>query len=222
MKMSHLSALVAIACGGCLCPSALSAQSVALTNVPLVSTSMMASGNVAGASHDVTVSSSSSDTVNAVPPAVLGLVVAAALPKDPATVTKPLTARWLDLTTFSHTQRYRNQYGDDGFHYFENGQERSLLAGRIKLDKEGKYAIGFRASTGRSFNWSFADYVGGSISERLSCPAASLRIKVLVHRRKPKRTSMTREAWPLSTTSILAGGSFSSESLTSARPPFSG
>ena len=32
-----------------------------------------------------------------------------------------LTARWLDLTTLSHSQRYRNQYGNDGYHYFEDG-----------------------------------------------------------------------------------------------------
>ena len=99
------------------------------------------------------------------------LVVASALPKDQSTPVRPLTARWLDLMTFSHSQRYRNQYDQAGNHYFENGQERSLIAGTIKLDPDAKYSIGFRASSGRSFNWAFADYVGGSVSKRLSDPA---------------------------------------------------
>jgi hypothetical protein len=84
--------------------------------------------------------------------------------------TTPLTARWLDLTAFSFSQRYRNQYGDTGYHYFEDGQQRSLLAGKIKIDKEGKYAIGFRASSGRSFNWAYADYAGDGFSARLNNP----------------------------------------------------
>jgi hypothetical protein len=73
---------------------------------------------------------------------------------------RAVTARWLDLTTFSHSERYRNQYGDDGFHYFEDGQQRSLVAGKIKLDADGKYTIGFRATSGRTFNWAYADYAG--------------------------------------------------------------
>ncbi len=34
-----------------------------------------------------------------------------------------------------------------------------------------KYSIGFRASTGRTFNWSYADYVGGSFSARMNLPS---------------------------------------------------
>src|ERR1700761_5156360 len=83
---------------------------------------------------------------------------------------RPPTARWLDLPTISFSQRYRNQYGDDGYHYFEDGQQRSLIAGRIKIDEEGKYAIGFRASSGRSFNWAYADYAGDGFSARLKNP----------------------------------------------------
>lgn len=83
---------------------------------------------------------------------------------------KSLTDRWLDLTTFSHSQRYRNQYGDDGYHYFEDGQQRSVLAGKVKLDKSAKYTIGFRASSGRSFNWAYADYAGRGFTASLNDP----------------------------------------------------
>ena len=88
----------------------------------------------------------------------------------PATAAKPLTERWLDLTAFSFSQRYRNQHGDDGYHYFDDGQQRSLIAGKIKLDEEGKYTIGFRASSGRTFNWAYADYAGCGFACRLNNP----------------------------------------------------
>ena len=91
--------------------------------------------------------------------------------KPAAPVEKALTARWLDLTTFSHSERYRNQYGDTGYHYFEDGQQRSLVAGKLKLDADGKYAIGFRASSGRAFNWGYADYAGEGFTARLNDPA---------------------------------------------------
>ncbi len=67
---------------------------------------------------------------------------------------KPLLDRWLDLKTFSHSERYRNAFAVGGVHVFDNAQQRSLIEGKIKLDAEGRYAIGFRASSGRYFNWS--------------------------------------------------------------------
>jgi hypothetical protein len=70
----------------------------------------------------------------------------------------------------THSERYRNQYGDTGYHYFEDGQQRSIVAGRVKLDADGKYAIGFKASTGRSFNWGYADYAGEGFTARLNDP----------------------------------------------------
>jgi len=81
-----------------------------------------------------------------------------------------LTERWLNLTTFTHSERYRNQYSNVGYHYFEDGQERSVLAGKIKFDSGGKYAIGFRASTGRTFNWSYSDFAGEGFAARLKNP----------------------------------------------------
>ena len=89
---------------------------------------------------------------------------------SPVAAERPLTARWLELTAFSHSERYRNQYGNDGYHYFEDGQQRSLIAGKVKLDRAGKLSIGFRASSGRSFNWAYADYAGRGFSGSLNNP----------------------------------------------------
>ena len=74
------------------------------------------------------------------------------------------------MTAFSHSERYRNQYGNDGYHYFEDGQQRSLIAGKVKLDRAGDYSLGFRASSGRSFNWAYADYAGRGFSGSLNNP----------------------------------------------------
>ncbi len=83
-------------------------------------------------------------------------------------VDKPLTERWLDLTTLSHSQRYRSSTNQGGWHQFEDGQQRSMIAGSIKLDAAAHYRIGFRASSGRYFNWSYADYAGKGFTGRLN------------------------------------------------------
>ena len=93
---------------------------------------------------------------------------------------RPLTARWLDLTTLSHSERYRNQYGDDGTHYFDDGQQRSVVAGKLKLDEAGNYFIGFRASSGRSFNWAYADYAGCGFACSLNNPAVDGNYKNMI------------------------------------------
>ncbi len=84
---------------------------------------------------------------------------------------KPLTDRWLDLQTLSHSERYRNQYGDEGLHYFKAGQQRSLVVGKFKFDRDGKVSLGFLASSGRTFNWSFSDYAGRDFAEVVSTPS---------------------------------------------------
>ena len=83
-----------------------------------------------------------------------------------------LTERWLDLTAFSHSERYRNAFELGGPHVFDNAQSRSLIAGTVKLDAQGRYRIGFRASSGRYFNWAFSNYTGGSFIPRVNNPAA--------------------------------------------------
>jgi hypothetical protein len=69
-------------------------------------------------------------------------------------------ARWFELDAANFSVRYRNSFATDGVHVFDDWQQRSLLGGKFKLDKDGKYFIGFRASSGRYFNWSYANFSG--------------------------------------------------------------
>jgi hypothetical protein len=94
---------------------------------------------------------------------VVAAVARASTPADE----KPLTGRWLDLKTLSHSERYRNAYADGGVRDFDNAQARSLIEGKIKLDAQGRYDIGFRASSGRYFNWAYSNYTGESFLARV-------------------------------------------------------
>ena len=69
-------------------------------------------------------------------------------------------SRWFELDAMNFSIRYRNSFDTDGVHIFDDAQQRSLLAGKFKLDKDGKYFIGFRASSGHYFNWSYANFAG--------------------------------------------------------------
>lgn len=93
-------------------------------------------------------------------------IVATPKPLTPP-VEHSLTGRWLDLDTLSHSERYRNAFADGGGHVFEGGQQRSLIVGKIKLDAEGRYDIGFRASSGRYFNWAYGGYSGQDFIKRV-------------------------------------------------------
>jgi hypothetical protein len=94
-------------------------------------------------------------------------VAAVATTTTPA-APKPLLSRWLDLETLSHSERYRNAFAVGGDHFFNNAQQRSLVVGKIKLDPRGQYIIGFRASSGRYFNWAFGSYTGESAIDRVN------------------------------------------------------
>jgi hypothetical protein len=80
-------------------------------------------------------------------------------PPSPTTANEGLS-RWFELDAASFSIRYRNSFDTDGQHIFDNAQQRSLLAGKLKLDRDGKYFIGFRAASGRYFNWSYANFSG--------------------------------------------------------------
>jgi hypothetical protein len=88
---------------------------------------------------------------------------------------QPLLHRWLELNNFSHSERYRNAAESTGWHLFEDGQQRSILAGRVKLDDQARYTVNFRASSGTYFNWAFADYAGDGITTRGKEAAAFAR-----------------------------------------------
>ena len=102
-------------------------------------------------------------------PATSESIVSAASGAKPA-AEKPLLGRWLDLDTLSNSERYRNAYAVGGFHLFDNAQQRSLIVGKVKLDAEGRYDIGFRASSGRYFNWAYSSYTGENFSQRANNP----------------------------------------------------
>lgn len=107
--------------------------------------------------------SADSASSNASPAGIVSLTKATKPAKK-----KPLTSRWLDLKTFSHSERYRNEYNFGDAHLFEGGQERSLIAGRVKLDKADRYSVGFRISTGHYFNWAYSDFAGKTEASRVN------------------------------------------------------
>jgi hypothetical protein len=99
-------------------------------------------------------------------PAVATVATLRKSPED-----KPLLGRWLELDALSHSERYRDAFPTGGIHIWENAQQRSLIAGKFKFDPEGRYTIGFRASSGGYFNWSFASYTGESLHTRTNTAA---------------------------------------------------
>ena len=77
-----------------------------------------------------------------------------------------LLSRWLTLNTLSLSLRYRSTDDANGSKLFQFGQQRSLVDGKFKLDSDGKYTINFHVSSGRYFNWAYADVIGGSFAGR--------------------------------------------------------
>jgi hypothetical protein len=81
-------------------------------------------------------------------------------------------ARWFEFNTFTFALRYRSVDDSDGVHTYDQAQQRSLLDGKFKFDKDGKYSIGFHFSSGQYFDWAYADFIGGGTTEanRASIP----------------------------------------------------
>jgi len=84
---------------------------------------------------------------------------------QPAAVTTPgwetKVDRFLDLDTFNYGSRYRSTFDTNGAHTFDQGQQHLVADGKFKFDEQGRYGIGFHLSSGRYFNWSYADFIGG-------------------------------------------------------------
>ena len=87
--------------------------------------------------------------------------------------------RWLDLNTLSFSFRYRNQTDSDDYRFFDNWQQRSLIDGRLKLDADGKYAVHFHVSSGRTFNWAYSDEIGNDFQYRTSGATAAVPAAIL-------------------------------------------
>lgn len=79
---------------------------------------------------------------------------------DSSQGTEAPASRWLTLNTLSFSYRWRDVADSHGYHLFDAGQERALIDGKLKLDGEGKYTVNFHVSTGRYFNWAYADSIG--------------------------------------------------------------
>ena len=92
-------------------------------------------------------------------------VAAVSLVRPGVAQPQPLVGRWLDLGTLSYGSRYRNTANWHGRRLFEFGQDRYVAIGKVKLDKDGRYGFGFRMSSGRYFNWAYADQIGGQYKD---------------------------------------------------------
>ena len=93
-----------------------------------------------------------------------------------ASATENKLSRWLELDAASFSIRYRNSFDTNGTHIFDDFQQRSLLSGEFKLDRQGKYFIGFRAESGRYFNWSYASIAGSDYGQAIDTAIAHLSV----------------------------------------------
>ncbi len=104
----------------------------------------------------------------------------------PSSKAPALTERWLDLKTLNYSARYRATKNWHGRDLFDFAQHRYIADGRLKLDADAKYTIDFHASTGRYFNWSYADLIGGQYKDSVvaarafKTPVESAALKVAV------------------------------------------
>jgi len=69
--------------------------------------------------------------------------------------------RWIDLHEMDSSMRYRSVFDSNNAHEYNQGQQRSIVDGKFKFDEQGRYGIAFHASTGKYFNWAYADFMGG-------------------------------------------------------------
>ena len=80
--------------------------------------------------------------------------------------------RWIDLEDMNFALRYRSVFDSNNAHEDNQGQQRSIIDGKFKFDPQGKYSIAFHASTGKYFNWAFADFIGGGNEHALDSSRA--------------------------------------------------
>jgi len=73
--------------------------------------------------------------------------------------------RWVDLREMDFSLRYRSVFDSNNAHEFNQGQQRSIVDGKFKFDQQGRYGVVFHASTGKYFNWAYADFMGGGSAQ---------------------------------------------------------
>jgi len=67
------------------------------------------------------------------------------------------SCRWFEPTAATFSMRYRTLTDASDVRTFEQGQQRIILGGKFKFDKDGKYTVNVHASSGYYFNWAYAD-----------------------------------------------------------------
>src|SRR5882762_1080757 len=80
---------------------------------------------------------------------------------SPSPVWQDSFKRWVDLREMNFSERYRSVFDSNNAHEYNQGQQRSIVDGKFKFDQQGRYGIVFHASTGKYFNWAYADFMGG-------------------------------------------------------------
>ncbi len=80
--------------------------------------------------------------------------------------------RWVNLKDADFSLRYRTVSDTNGAHEFNQAQQRGIIDGKFKFDAKGRYGISFHASSGRTFNWAYADFVGGGNKQALNLELA--------------------------------------------------
>jgi len=98
-------------------------------------------------------------------PAARAVAAPASAPQPESPTWQVKADRWLSLNTFSYGSRYRSTFDINGARSFDQGQERLVADGKFKFDEQGRYGIGFHLSSGRYFNWSYSDFIGGGQHE---------------------------------------------------------
>lgn len=82
--------------------------------------------------------------------------------KEPAKSAQTASAecescRWFEPTAATFSTRYRTVTTVSDQRILNQNQQRIVLAGKFKFDKEGKYSVNVHASSGYYFNWAYAD-----------------------------------------------------------------
>ena len=83
--------------------------------------------------------------------------------------------RWIDLKEFDGSLRYRNVTDANQVNEFSQAQQRGVIDGKFKFDRQGRYGIGFHGSSGKTFNWAYADFMGGGNAQALALEGAKAK-----------------------------------------------
>lgn len=87
------------------------------------------------------------------------------------------TCRWFEPTVATFSMRYRTVTDSTNLRTFDQGQQRIVLGAKFKFDKEGRYTVNARASSGYYFNWAYADTgLGNTVNDAIQMTAAGTAV----------------------------------------------